>query len=584
MNRHGRLTDFLFHSIKGRLISGVLLLHAVLMGLVVWDMMSRQQDFMTSHIADTGQVLADSMAVNAPSWVLSHDVNALDELVTSFKSIENLRMAAVLDSRGRVLAATDPGLFNMTLTDEISVKLLDALRNDPARLRHQQWHDGVIDSLTRVVSSGKPVGYVRVILDASPVQTELNAISMKGLAYTLIAVMLGGFVAWLLVRKMTYRLELLSDAADRIASGDLEVNLPQYAGRDEVARLTLDFNLMTSSLLRNRQERDRAAAALHSEKERALVTLQSIGDAVITTDMEGRVESLNPVAEALTGWSDDEAKGRPLTDVFNIISEVTRLPTENPVEKALRANAVVALANHTVLIRRDGTEVQIEDSAAPIRGRDGNILGVVLVFHDVSEKRRLTNQLTHQASHDALTGLINRGEFERRLETMIRSALEDGRQHAMLYLDLDQFKVVNDTCGHGAGDELLRQLPAHLTGCLRESDTFARLGGDEFGVLLDSCSLEHAQQVATELLDQVRAFRFSWFDKTFTVGASIGLVAITDSSGNAASVLAAADTACYAAKDKGRNRVQLYSPNDAEMARRHGEMHWLARITKAFEE
>lgn len=584
MNRTGKLRDFLLHSIKGRIISGVLLLHAVLMGLVVWDMITRQQEFMTVHIATEGQVLADSLAVNAPSWVLSQDVNALGELVTSLKSIENLQMAAVMDVSGRVLAATDPDLFNMTLTDEISTRLFDALRSDPARSRHQQWHDGVIDSLSRISSNGQPVGYVRVILDAAPVQTELNAISRKGLAYTLVAIVLGGIIAWLLVRQMTYRLNLLSGAADRIASGDLEVSLPHYTGKDEVARLTRDFSLMTSALQRNSLERDRAVAALYSEKERALVTLQSIGDAVITTDMEGRVESLNPVAETLAGWSNEEAKGHLLTDVFNIVSELTRLPMENPVEKALRANAVVGLADHTVLIRRDGTEVQIEDSAAPIRGRDGSMLGAVLVFHDVSEKRLLTNQLSYQASHDALTGLINRGEFEHRLDALIRSALEEGEQHALLYLDLDQFKVVNDTCGHGAGDELLRQLSARFRHKLREPHTFARLGGDEFGVLLEDCSLEHAQRVAMLLLDEVQDFRFVWLDKTFAIGASIGLVAITDSSGNAASILSAADTACYAAKDKGRNRVQLYSPNDAEMAKRYGEMHWLARITKAFEE
>jgi len=579
-----RLTNFLFHSLKGRIIGTVLLLHAVLMGLVVADMVTRQQGFMEKQLAHESQTLAHTLSVNAPSWLLSHDVNALSELVSSLKSVKHLNLALILDTHGKVLASTDSALFNVTFSDSPSTKLLAPLLADPTRTEYQLLHDGLIDSISAITSDGKRIGYTRVILDAAPMQIELNAVTHKGIAYTLIAIVLGSLIAWLVVRKVTYRLNMLSDAADSIAAGDLAISLPNHAGRDEVARLTRDFNQMALALKQNSVERDQAEAALYAEKERALVTLQSIGDAVITTDIEGRVEFLNPAAETLTGWSTGEASGLPLPQVFDIINELTRLPVENPVEKSLRYNIIVGLANHTVLIARNGREYAIEDSAAPIRARDGRILGVVLVFHDVSEKRKLTHQLSHQARHDALTGLINRSEFESQLEELLDSATNQLKQHALLYLDLDQFKVVNDTCGHGAGDELLRQLTAHIQSKVRESDTFARLGGDEFGVLLENCPLDQALRVATVLLDEMRTFRFNWLDKIFTVGVSIGLVAINETSGNSANVLAAADTACYAAKDKGRNRVQVYSPDDSEMAERHGEMHWVARITKAFEE
>ncbi|MHB1590293.1 MAG: EAL domain-containing protein, partial [Sulfuricella sp.] len=525
-----------------------------------------------------------TLSVNAPSWLLSRDINALSELVSSLKSVKYLNLALILDTHGKVLAATDSALFNMTLSDPYSTKLLAPLLADPARTQYQLLHDGLIDSISAITSNGKRIGYTRVILDAAPMQVELNAVTHKGIAYTLIAIVLGGLIAWLVVRKVTYRLHMLSNAADSIAAGDLAISLPNYSGRDEVARLTRDFNQMALALKQNSVERDQSEAALYAEKERALVTLQSIGDAVITTDIEGRIEFLNPVAETLTGWSTGEAIGRPLQQVFDIINELTRLPLENPVEKALRYNIIVGLANHTVLIRRDGHEVHIDDSAAPIRERDGRIIGVVLVFHNVSEKRKLAHQLSYQAKHDALTGLINRSEFERQLEELLDSAANQHKQHALLYLDLDQFKVVNDTCGHSAGDELLRQLTAHIQSKVRESDTFARLGGDEFGVLLENCPLDQALRLANALLDEVGAFRFVWLDKTFAVGVSIGLVAITATSGLSANVLSAADTACYAAKDKGRNRVQVYSPDDSEMAERHGEMHWVARIAKAFEE
>jgi len=199
----------------------------------------------------------------------------------------------------------------------------------------------------------------------------------------------------------------------------------------------------------------------------------------------------------------------------------------------------------------------------------------------LSEKEQ---QLGWQATHDALTRLINRHEFERRTHQLLEHARADLSEHALLYLDLDQFKIVNDTCGHLAGDELLTQLAAELQRHIRDSDTLARLGGDEFGVLLESCPEEQASAQAERLRNSVREYRFHWGDKTFELGVSIGLVMISDHSGNATELLSAADIACYMAKDSGRNRVHVYQLDDAEVAQRHGEMHWVARITKALEQ
>jgi diguanylate cyclase (GGDEF)-like protein len=197
------------------------------------------------------------------------------------------------------------------------------------------------------------------------------------------------------------------------------------------------------------------------------------------------------------------------------------------------------------------------------------------------ERHQAEALLRHQACHDALTGLINRSEFERRLERALREARELGRRHALCYMDLDQFKIVNDTCGHGAGDELLKQLVVQLRCCIRETDTLARLGGDEFGLLLENCSLESAEKAANNLLERVRRFRFAWLGTTFEVGVSIGLVPIDLSSGDVAGLLSAADVACYTAKDLGRHRVHVYRTDDAEVSRRRGEMDWVSRIKGA---
>jgi diguanylate cyclase (GGDEF)-like protein/PAS domain S-box-containing protein len=328
----------------------------------------------------------------------------------------------------------------------------------------------------------------------------------------------------------------------------------------------------------------RLEQALFREKELAQVTLHSIGDAVITTNAAGEIQYLNPVAEGLTGWNQQEAQGLPLTDIFKIVNETTREPVENPVEKALREGRIVGLANHTVLIDRDGREIAIDDSAAPIRASDGEVIGAVLVFHDVSHNRSLSRQLSWQASHDALTGLVNRPEFEIRLEEAATSAKAQNLHHALCYLDLDQFKIVNDTCGHIAGDELLRQVTALLQTPIRKTDTLARLGGDEFGLLLNQCSLEQARKVANNLLEQMQSFRFSWQDKVFAVGVSIGLVSIDAGNQGSTKTLSLADAACYAAKNRGRNRIHVYQADDLELAQQQGEMQWVTKITQALEE
>ena len=338
------------------------------------------------------------------------------------------------------------------------------------------------------------------------------------------------------------------------------------------------------AIIQDITERKQAEETLFHEKERAQVTLQSIGDAVITTDAEGHVTYLNPIAEDITGWSSVEAQGQQLMQVFNAMHETTRQAVESPATVCLREQRSIALSQHIVLVRRDGVEFAIEDSAAPIRDRSGNIIGAVLVFHDVSNARVLAKQIAYQARHDPLTGLINRREFETCLNQALESAANDGKHHAMCYIDLDQFKIVNDSCGHIAGDQLLKELAGTMLSLVRENDVLARLGGDEFGILLEGCPLDKAFDIAEALRDAIGKFRFTWGDRLFEIGASIGLVAITADSGSLTDVLSAADSACYVAKDHGRNRVHVYRTNDTALIQRRGEMRWIGRIHKALEE
>jgi diguanylate cyclase (GGDEF)-like protein/PAS domain S-box-containing protein len=331
-------------------------------------------------------------------------------------------------------------------------------------------------------------------------------------------------------------------------------------------------------------DRRQAAADLFAEKERALVTLASIADGVVTTDTDGWVDYLNPVAEQLTGWTTATARGLPMQAILRMVDETNRKVAPNPIEMVLREERTIEAASTLLLVRNDGTEVPIMQSAAPIRARSGKISGVVLVLHDVSRERQYVAKLSYQASHDSLTGLINRGEFERRLSLALKSAAQLGRHHAVMYLDLDQFKVVNDTCGHAAGDQLMRQVSAVLQRRLREGDTLARLGGDEFGVLLENCAPDNALRIADGLRQTVMDCHFAWEARSFNIGVSIGLVNVEDGLFTLTDVLSAADSACYMAKENGRNRVQVYHAEDSELSTRQGEMEWIGRLQKALEE
>ncbi|MGM0593423.1 MAG: EAL domain-containing protein [Pseudomonadota bacterium] len=327
-----------------------------------------------------------------------------------------------------------------------------------------------------------------------------------------------------------------------------------------------------------------AQEALERETQRALVTLESIGDGVVTTDTEGRIDYLNPVAERLLDCRAGEARGRHYMEVITLTSEASGDELNDLVALIIQRDSAMVHADDGVLTHRDGSQFTINITAAPMRASDESIVGVVLVLHDITEVMSMAKQLSFQASHDMLTGLYNRREFEKRLEVAIREARSADKHHVLFYMDLDQFKVVNDTSGHRAGDELLSQLAQLLQETIREHDTLARLGGDEFGLLLMDCPLEKAGEIADKVRQQIRDFRFAWEDRVFEIGVSIGVVPITASGGSIIDILSLADAACYVAKEAGRNRVHVADEKDKAVAQHHSEMEWIHRISQAFEE
>jgi diguanylate cyclase (GGDEF)-like protein/PAS domain S-box-containing protein len=331
-------------------------------------------------------------------------------------------------------------------------------------------------------------------------------------------------------------------------------------------------------------ERRRLAASVAQQQEVVRVTLNAIGEAVITTDSDGRIGWLNPPAERYTGWSALEAKGRHLEEVFDIADEQTLEKRENPLAACTDQAPPEGRACPALLTSRDGRQYGIDHNAVPIRDESGEIASFVLVFRDVSETRRMAGEMTYRATHDSLTGLINRAEFETRLTRTLQRAKDDGSEHTLLYIDLDQFKVVNDTCGHTVGDHLLRQVARLLGAAVRSTDTLARLGGDEFAIILEGCAGPHAQVIAQKICDRLDDFRFMHDEKRCRIGASIGLVPITEGWAGISAIWQAADTACYAAKEAGRNRVHVWYETDLAMKARQVETQWTSRIERALDE
>ncbi len=336
-------------------------------------------------------------------------------------------------------------------------------------------------------------------------------------------------------------------------------------------------------LMRDVSDRRRVEEQLFEEKELAQTTLEAIADGVITTDRAGRVQYMNAVAAKLTGWPLAVANGQPLYRVFPVVDSPTEMPTDWITRRVLRDGEILVESRSRLLYCRDGNVHVVQHTAAPIRDAEGQLRGLVVVFHDKTQERAMESQLTYQAKHDALTGLINRREFEQRLTELIDQLEEGPAQHLLCYIDLDQFKLVNDVCGHAAGDALLRQVANLLQRGLRSADTLARLGGDEFGVLLTNCPIERGVEIVETMRERVHALRFPWEDKVFAIGASVGLVPLSRSLGNLADALSRADAACYAAKDGGRNRVHLYDPDDQELSLREGQMKWVSRIQRALD-
>ncbi len=517
------------------------------------------------------------------------DAGATHELGTIMAAIQDHALQRDYPAIQQAIAARTAGspLLSMRFT---SPPVDFEARTPPSSSRYPAWFAALLDirapqAQSELVVGGTTYGTVAVALDAAPTIQGIWELTVR---FTLL--MICSLLASLLLLRALLHLSLrglysLRTAARAIESGDFGARASlAYGSPPEVRETKLAFNHMADHV-------DHLVAALESEhielmaeKERLRVMIESIGDAVVVTDAAGLIEFINPRAEELTGFSAADARGRRLAEVLPLVNEQSGLPVANPLELALQRNAVVELDSQSVIRRQDGTTIAISDTAAPIRGSDGKVQGGVLVFQDESERRSLMQRLAWQAERDHLTGLLNRRTMENRLAAALHGVQNGTQRFIFCYIDLDRFKLVNDTCGHRAGDALLQRLTALMARRVEAENHFlARLGGDEFGLLFVDATLPQALEHIQGVRDEIDRFRFEWDDKMFRLGVSIGVTELSSSMTDVGEILAQADTACYHAKSLGGSMIQVYEKAHPALQKINDEMQWVGAITKAFE-
>jgi diguanylate cyclase (GGDEF)-like protein/PAS domain S-box-containing protein len=463
-------------------------------------------------------------------------------------------------------------------------------RTPPQAPTYPDWFAALLDirpahAEAELVVGGTSYGTVAVALDATSSVQDLWALTGR---FTLLAI--GSLLGVMLLLRGHLQANLrglyaLRESARAIEGGDFSARVSlAYSSPPEVYETKLAFNHMADHVSVLVAALEREHAKLLVEKERLRVTIESIGDAVVVSDADGLIEFLNPRAEELTGFRSADARGRHVSSVLPLFDEQSGAPVTGPLERALRLNRVVELDDQAVIRRRDGVTIAISDTAAPIRSSDGKVLGGVLVFQDETERRSLMQRLAWQAERDHLTGLWNRRAMEDKLAAALHSVQHEAGRFIFCYIDLDRFKLVNDTCGHRAGDVLLQRLTALMARKVEGENHFlARLGGDEFGLLFVDATLEEALDHVQGLRDEIARFRFEWEDKVFRLGVSQGVTELHRGMTDIGEILAQADTACYHAKTLGGSAIQVYEKTHPALQKINDEMQWVGAITKAFE-
>jgi len=537
-------------------------------------------------ISESNRAIESFKALQAASHARTLASGSMDAILTrDYTLLENWVHAAIpSDDYAYAYIANQDGLILAHTNFSYVGREIEPARLESMQQQQDQYQQRPVTEIIQPIELGNGyLGTAHVAYYEGDTLALLPNVASNLLVLLFVALLLFGVALYAIARRTTDPIHTLTRTIPSSSLNDLKP-IPASITRqkDEVGQLAATFQDMQTDL-RNSYERLREALGeLEQQKTHLETTLHSIGDAVITTDNAGRVEYLNPAAEALLGWDQEQARDRHIREIYH--GEQDRGQLWELLETQCLKGGATMPRNEQPIINREGERIFIEQSAAPIRDTGSGINGLIIVAHDVTREQILQQELLYKASHDDLTGLRNRVEFTRQLQEFINAARLDRKEHALLFLDLDQFKLVNDTCGHAAGDELLRRVGHILSGEIRRNDILARLGGDEFTIILADCTQDEATPIAEKIRQAVENFLFIWDNQRFNITTSIGLAPITADNMNQQKLLSLADAACYAAKHNGRNRVYRYDENDSLLSHHYGEVNWISRINQAIAE
>ena len=552
-----------------------------------------------SHTINYVKSLPDTHRTKPYSRICEYSNRPLLSTVISVGSLKPTGYIHVITNPAHILTQIEAELGIPIKIYDQNHNLLHQSANWPVKKLAENY---LVSTYVHTNDNDEPFLYISGATDVTAFKNNLNDTRYNIVLFAIALTLLTLLFALIILDRGLLPLKKLRLAANSSARGEFtsvdengysEISTPIHAFNYMVGKIQSLINELTTEVEEHKITEEKFKQAKEEAEQHALnadtqsnflhMTLQSIVDGVITTTTDGYIKSINPMAEQLTGWSETEAKGKPLVQVMHAINEETRKRIYNPIENIEHKTVLDEPVSASLIQNNRNIETPVEYVVAPMRNHDDEIAGIVIIIHDESVQRSLNRQLTFQATHDALTGLINRYEFERRLKNIITRQTINLSINTLCYIDLDQFKLVNDTCGHTAGDELLKQITLLLQSNLN-TGTLARLGGDEFGLLLEDCNINKAQEISGRLLEVIQQFHFTWNDNTFTIGASIGIASISQSAISCEEVLSNADSACYLAKESGRNRIQVFTEEDDKLLTQQREMHWISRINHALEE
>ncbi|MEJ2452378.1 MAG: diguanylate cyclase, partial [Gammaproteobacteria bacterium] len=530
--------------------------------------------------------LATYIANNSEFDLLTGNLDTLQKSITRISQEHDLVFMKILDKDQKVVASIDKRLNkantlpkSATLARHLfevakTITITPITVNDYRLSNPGDRNNNPRQTIGKVI-----IGATDIYASRMKHQLEVQAFIIIGIAISLTIIF-----AIFLAQSVSKPLTLLSRGIEKIKAGNLQHRITEQSG-GEVGVLEKNINEMASSLANAQAfERRQAANILQSERIKAHTTLESIGEGVITTNENAIITYINPAASKLTGYRYEESIGQPLDGIFRTYTDSQNDQFTYPIDSCLSHGHVVRHDAMLKLICKNGEVFIIRDTATPIRDHENRIVGAVVIFDDFSTMHAMGEKLVYQASHDDLTGLYNRREFENQLDVVINETRQHHSDNSVFFIDLDQFKVVNDSCGHAAGDQLLKQISQLFRTQIREHDILARLGGDEFGIILRDCRQENAIELAHNLLDAMQTFVFSWGNQQFNVGACIGMVTLSPKFISTSDILMAADSACYLAKEGGRNNLHIYEPSDREQQKRRSETKWVQRLKNALDE